>query len=239
MSQNLRDKIQSLLKNMALELKIKGESFNNRIKRNYEVFSRELRVRGSDEKYWLAVVMGGTWAIGGLDKADLYIKQVFQITKNPDRRNDETIIRDAVYLKGYRGSRKVVMERMLLFHAKMLDNYGAENIINNPVHYQKLIIKEAKTIPYAGHWIATVPFKILAVSGVLPKRSINDLEPPLGVNVVKGIKFLTGYQVDPSRKRDRAFMIAIHKHLASLADTDIFAINSGLWILGEEAENKL
>ncbi|GEM_PF-3108617 len=235
MSQNLRDKIHDLLRSISLELKIKGESFNNGIKRDYEVFSRELRARSSDEKYWLAVVMGGTWAIGGLDRADRdrYIKQVYQITKNPDRRNDESIIRDVVYIKGYRGSRKVVMERMLLFHAKMLNNYGAENIINNPVHYQKLIIRDAETTPYAGHWIATVPFKILAVSGILPRRSINDLEPPLGVNVVKGIKFLTGYQVDPSRKRDRAFMIAIHKHLASLADTDIFAINSGLWILGE------
>ena len=236
MSQNPRDRIQGLLKDIALELKVKGNNSNHKIRRDYENLSRELRVQSPDERYWLAVVMGGTWAIGGLDRADLYIKQVYQLTKTPNRRNDQSIIRDSVYLKRYRGSRKVVMERMLLFHAKMLDAYSAENIINDPVHYQRLIIKEAEKESYAGHWIATVPFKILAVSGVLDRKIINELEPPLGVNVVKGIKFLTGYQVNPSRKRDRAYMIAIHKRLADLVDTDIFTINSGLWILGKEIE---
>lgn len=233
MNQNLRDRIYDLLENIALELKNEGESFNTHIAKEYRALAKELNVENPDEKYWLAAVIGGTWAIGGLDKATLYIKQVFQITKNPERRTDKSIIRDAVYLKGYRGSRKIVMERMLSFHASILNKYSAEDILRNPVHYQKLIIKDAESVPYAGHWLATVPFKILAVSDVLPKKSINDLEPPLGINVVKGIKFITGYQVDPSRKRDRAFMIAIHRRLAEFADTDIFVINSGLWILGE------
>ncbi|RLF23117.1 MAG: hypothetical protein DRN15_07215 [Thermoprotei archaeon] len=240
MSLNFRDVIYRLIKDIAIKLRDEGSKLNDSIAKEFISLAEDLGARTAVEKYWLAAVIGGTWAIGGMDRKDRirYIKQVYQLTKDPTRRRDPMLVRDVVYMKGYRGSRKINMERMLTFHAKVLENYDAQDIINNPPYYQRLIIDEAERTPNVRHWTAVVPFKILAVSGVLLSKFINELEPPLGVNVVKGIKFLTGFQVDASRKIDRKFMLDLHRHLANLADTDIFTINSGLWKLGEQLSER-
>ncbi|MEM3986693.1 MAG: hypothetical protein QXR39_07960 [Candidatus Methanomethylicia archaeon] len=80
--------------------------------------------------------------------------------------------------------------------------------------------------------MATVPFKVLAFTGLLPNNVINDLEPPIGSSVRRRIKIIFGIDIDEMKKNDREIVTELHRHLAKLAGTNIFVINSGLWSIG-------
>jgi len=243
MSEKSEEEISNKMKEIAEKIKEKGEKLAEEIREWYEVLAEDLGIElnvekesRKEESFWLAVVLSSRWIIGGMDwkkggEGDEYIKQVFQLTRDPSKRSDEDL-RNAVFMKGFRGSRKNVVYNMLKFYAKELDNYNASNILANPVVYQKKIIKDAEETSGVGHWMATVPFKVLAFAGLLPNNVINDLEPPIGSSVRRGIKIIFGIDIDEMKKSDREIVTELHRHLAKLAGTNIFIINSGLWSIG-------
>lgn len=233
--------VSNKIKEIAEKIKEIGEEYAEGIGGWYEYLAKELGIESNVEKgsreeesFWLAVILSSRWIIGGMDwevEGNEYIKQVFQLTRDPSKRSDEDL-RNAVFMKGFSGSRKIVVYNMLKFYAKELAKYGATNILTNPVYYQKKIIDDAEETPGVGHWMATSPFKVLACAGRLPADIINELETPIGTPVRRGVKEIFGIDIDEKRKRDREIVMELHRHLAKLAGTNIFVINSGLWSVG-------
>jgi len=212
-------------------LKSLGKQMNEEIEGGYNRFSKQLSISNDYQRYWLAVIMGCSFAVGGLGSYyDNFIGHVYRSTiNNPN----PSSINNAVFAKGFPGTNKITMANALIFHAQQMRLHGVSKIIQDPVKYQQQIINAALRAPNVGQWSATIPFKILAIAGILPEKVINSLEPPLGRNVINGIEALTGYKIrDPNNSHNRAFSNALHRYLAQLAQTDIYTINSGLWELG-------
>ena len=227
------------MKQVSVELKKIGQQLNQQLSNEFNKLGTGVKPRNADELYWLAVVYGASWAIGGMSSVDRfkYVQHVYNSTKNPSQRGNRRFLRQvAVSIPGFKGTRKKVVVDVLYFHACMLKSVARANqILRDPVKYEELIIDNVWGFPgAAGHWSATVPFKVLAVAGVFPKNTkLNELQTPLGSNVRRGLKELFGISINEGRKFDLKVAQQLHRHLAELVGTNIFHINSGLWKLGQ------
>ena len=59
-SLNFKDIIYRLIEDMAMKLRDEGSKLNDSIAKEFNSLIRDLSVKTADEKYWLAVVTGGT-----------------------------------------------------------------------------------------------------------------------------------------------------------------------------------
>ena len=135
------------------------------------------------------------------------------------------------------GTRKNRAVDHLLLHSEVLrscQNEGFVKILDpsNIVGFQRRVVSAAQKRKGVGRWMATVPIKVIVVSKSYPIDIVNQLEVPLGKNIVEGIRRVIGININEGRKRDVEIAQEIHKHLAVLANTDIFTINSGFWEIG-------
>ena len=92
-----------------------------------------------------------------------------------------------------------------------------------------------KNVPQINQWTAFIPLKTMMVYLIygikhglrIPGNiDINNLIVPLGSSVRRAIEFLFGKRVSMNFAQD------FHRYLAELTGSNIFDINSGLYILG-------
>ena len=225
--------VMSNMRNIAYMIRALGEDIIDTIRRDFEVFAKQLNATDPKEKYWLATVMSSVWIVGV--PGDFYRKYIAHIYKNTVNTSfSRNVVSEAVFAKGFPGTLKYRVVDMLVFHGNILNTVGAQSILQNPVVHQRSIVAKAMQTKGVGQWSATAPFMALAAAGELPQNVINDLEPPLGTSVIEGIKVLTGVPLRSDDATHREFAKALHRHLAELANTDVFTINGGLYELGRK-----
>jgi len=227
---------------LAEAIKNLGVNMNSGLQSQFNWLRNRLNPSSDFEKYWLACIETTTWLIGGLTnsrsfKVDVYNATIAWLFKG-GWNSWKQHMRNIVMASPYGGTRKNRAVDHLLLHSKVLrdcQSRGFTNILNqnNIVDFQRIVLSTARGMRGVGHWMATIPIKVIVISENYSIGVVNQLEVPLGKNVVEGIRKVIGININQRRKRDIVIAQEIHRHFAKSANTDVFTINSGFWEIGK------
>lgn len=82
-------------------------------------------------------------------------------------------------------------------------------------------------------WSGLVPLKLLSILDEWAQEECTEFYVPIGVQVRSGLKKVVGLPIRATEPlSDQHTAWEIHNHLAQLARTDVFTINSGFWVAG-------
>ena len=213
-----------------------GEKMNEEIRKEYKENAEKVKASTIEEKMWLAIITGLSWAIQGCN--NLYIQHIFRKTYKPTIVDlTEKEIKEAVYVKCFKGRNKIRIEKGLMFYKEeIFSEMNPNDAVENPKKLNDLILNSYEKYSGMGHWTAFVPLKVMFIAGLFPNDPdvINSLNTPLGRCVRDGIEYITGVKINELKKYDIKFAQLLHRNFAKLANTYIYTINSGFWKLGEK-----
>lgn len=94
-----------------------------------------------------------------------------------------------------------------------------------------MVQRRALNVGGRARWTALAPLKMYALHKGLSTATPKEIYPPMGSAVSRGIKQLFGFPLGES-EGDYELSMELHLKLADLANTSIWDINSGFYLLG-------
>ena len=236
--------IKSCYESFAIFLRNIGERFNKNAATQLDKTVSQHKISNLGDILYLSLLHGATWVVKGMNNWDKYL---IHLLRNLPIISNSQMIYNAVFAKGYKGTRKNKLFHILdFYHNNVFNNLGIQSTVQlGHTAQQNLgqfinsifahVSHSYKNAPQINQWTAFAPLKTMMIYLIYGKKhglsipsnvNINSLVVPLGSSVGRAIEFLFGKKVPMN------FVQEFHRYLAELTGSNIFDINSGLYILG-------
>ena len=222
--------IKNSIKELAGAIEAVGLDTEKWLREEY-VFKNLRNVANDKEKLKRMIICAGEWSLRGANKREEYRRHLFDKIK---WNSSDKELYDIIMRAPFAGLSKNRIMNFFRLIRKLLGTENPTDTLNEklkrPDYFYKEIVEllESGNYKNVGKFTIRAFFKILHLQGEYEFDKI--LPVPLGQNVERAIKELTGYS--GSRKAFDELAQSIHRKFASLSGTDIYVINSGLWEFG-------